>query len=102
MCYSHCSATLQYNLNGQCYDYCPDGYFADYTNVTCLACNAICLTCFGNSLNCSSCDGTFQYNGTCITQCPTGYYGSASQCLQCNNSVPSCSQPSTFTTSTTV
>ncbi len=102
MCYAHCSPTQQYTYSGQCYDTCPTGTYVDFTNVNCLACNAICLTCEGSSMNCTGCDGTFQLNGTCLTQCPTGYYGSSNQCLVCTAQVSSCANPLTFTTTTTV
>jgi proprotein convertase subtilisin/kexin type 5 len=71
--------------------------YADYTNVSCQACNNICKTCINNSLNCLSCNiNAFLFNNTCLNKCPTGYYGNNSLCVICTSAVPSCSTPLTF------
>lgn len=100
-CYRHCNATAQYEYDGDCYTTCPDGSYVDYTLVNCQACNSICLTCSGNSLNCTSCLGTFKHNNLCVSKCPTGYYALNNVCLVCDASVSTCSNPLSFNTSVT-
>lgn len=97
-CYLHCNSTYQYSAGSDCVAVCPDGMYADYTNVSCQACNSICKTCIGNSLNCLSCNiNAFLYNNTCLARCPSGYYGDSNNvCAACTSSVPSCSTPLTF------
>lgn len=80
MCYAHCNSTYQYTYSGECYTTCPPGTYVDFTNVNCLACNALCLTCEGNSMNCTGCDGTFKFSTSCVSQCPAGYYGLSNSC----------------------
>ena len=58
----------------------------------------MCLTCEGNSLNCTSCDGTFKYNHTCTHKCPDSYYAHNEECFECSPEIESCSEPLTFQT----
>ena len=81
MCYAHCNGSMQYYYQGSCQATCPNGTFVDFTNVYCYDCNALCLTCQGSSLNCTSCSSTFLYANTCVSQCPSGYYGQSNVCI---------------------
>lgn len=101
-CYSHCNGTIQYSIGKTCVSVCPDGTYSDYTNVTCQACNSICATCFGGSLNCTSCSNAFFYNNTCLSQCPAGLFAINSTCVPCSSTSAGCAKPLTFTTTTTV
>ena len=66
----------------------------------CLTCSYQCLTCEGNSAQCTSCNtGTFLYNSDCLSQCPIGYYGNeTNQCSKCSEDCYTCSDsPDTCT-----
>jgi len=68
-----------------------------------MVCSLNCTTCFGTATNCTICAGTFMYNSQCVSQCPSGYYGASNgSCQKCTSSIESCSQPVTFTTTSTV
>lgn len=92
-----------------CETLCPDGFYSDATTNTCLACDGVCVTCFGpldsncitcpdgefltinkNSYTCSSCaPGTYPdssgicYN--CDPNCLTCFGGSSNECNTCEN-----------------
>lgn len=68
-------------------------------------CSPYCITCSGNSTNCSSCTltGTFMayfYNNTCVLTCPTQYYAvvgaTSNDCMPCNTGCQSCTTSSSF------
>lgn len=45
-----------------CIQYCPDGYYGNAANNTCVSCDSSCKTCRDISTKCTSCDlGRFLY-----------------------------------------
>ena len=63
-----------------CLSLCPDGYFGDADNNTCILCSDLCRTCFGpSSQECISCPRnqalmTIYPNFTCVTSCPDEFW----------------------------
>jgi hypothetical protein len=88
--------------NGTCSPGCANGTYpqSSTSNNTCLACNAVCLTCFGPlSTNCDSCGNSTTSilfkdpsGPTCRPSCPQGYVGisSSNSCQQCDAGCASC------------
>lgn len=75
---------------GICYNPCPNGYYANYTNHFCDRCTAPCNTCSGLNTRCTSCNTGFYYlNYQCLSSCPDGYYINGLNCSSCQ---PQCSR----------
>ena len=47
ICYDNCSSLNNYDYNGKCYDYCPNGTYND--NYICKECDQTCLICTNSS-----------------------------------------------------
>ncbi|KAK9878880.1 hypothetical protein WA026_003709 [Henosepilachna vigintioctopunctata] len=79
-----------------CLQQCPEGYFADYQQKTCIACHPNCLACENELDHCSSCDHhLLLYQNKCVAACPIGTYETEYySCGACHNSCLTCSGPS--------
>ncbi|KAL4465048.1 hypothetical protein ABPG72_012231 [Tetrahymena utriculariae] len=72
---------------------CPSGTYPEVQNRTCMPCNAVCLTCNGNSsINCLTCTNYLDVN-TCVSQCSVGKYAYAltKSCQPCDPNCYACS-----------
>lgn len=91
-----------------CVTDCPELYYPSTLNQTCVGCVQPCLTCVYPD-KCKSCiSGYYLYAGACVTVCPSAYiplltntntstnasiwvcYGCQSPCLQCTQSLTTC------------
>ncbi len=109
------SGVPYFNLNNQCLLNCPDGYYGQLSNNTCVQCVTGCALCFGgNNLSCSQCKtvaGVVYYlvygSTNCSLSCPPGQYRvdylntcnlCDTNCFTCDKSSINCT--SCFLTST--
>lgn len=70
---------------GNCYNPCPNGYFANYTTHFCDNCTSPCKTCTSLTSKCTSCiTGYYYLNYLCYAVCPDGYYINGLNCSKCN------------------
>lgn len=98
------SGVLYYYYNFECVINCPNGYYGEKTNNTCVLCHSACALCYGPSTDqCYTCrpDATttpatpyYLSYGTnyCTTVCPYGQYANdtSSACLPCNINCATC------------
>lgn len=95
---SNDSSTIYYKYIGStiCNTTCPDGqYISSLVTNLCLACNSICITCYGTAQNCTSmtCQQNYFFlNNTCLSVCPNNYYADSAlwQCTQCTGGCQTC------------
>ena len=101
---------VYYNLNNtSCHLVCPNGYFGQIQNNTCIACHPYCSRCFGaDEYSCTACQ---TFNGTkyhlvfgantCINICPAGQYANSTShlCLVCDSNCATCNGTSKNCTS---
>ena len=84
--------TNNVTMTGNCYNPCPNGYFANTTSRTCDLCLSPCATCNKLATNCTSCvNGTYWFNFTCVNPCPDNYFINATVCSKCNTECLLCS-----------
>lgn len=101
------SGVLYYYYAEKCLITCPNGYYGQNTNNTCVLCNLACSLCFGPSTDqCYSCQPDNQtllyyylsYGTTsCVQICPYGQYAvnGSYTCQPCNINCATCVGTST-------
>ncbi|XP_041082767.1 proprotein convertase subtilisin/kexin type 5-like isoform X1 [Polyodon spathula] len=81
---------------GRCYFSCPEGYYKNSEEHTCVRCHPTCKTCKEKgALKCESCHFGFDnLNGICVSKCLTGEYAVAEDpevvCKPCDDSCIEC------------
>jgi len=75
-------------LNGDCYERCPSGHYAD--NEICSPCSQGCKSCT-SPLSCDKCDeGLFLKGTSCESECGDGYAAIDDVCHKCKDNCKSC------------
>ena len=86
-CYETCKSCRDNSEDG-C-TACIDGLVLTLTEgeiIGTCSCEGDCLTCEGETTNCTSCkEGTFLDGNECVEECDTGYYGDTETrvCKEC-------------------
>ncbi|XP_058866401.1 proprotein convertase subtilisin/kexin type 5-like [Acipenser ruthenus] len=81
---------------GRCYFSCPEGYYKNSDEHTCVRCHPTCKTCKEKgALKCDSCHSGFHNsNGICVSECLTGEYAVTEDpevvCKPCDDSCIEC------------
>jgi hypothetical protein len=91
-----------YLFEGACFGACPASTLQDEVNMTCLPCDANCLTCANLSTLCLSCHPfTFLANTTCLSACPDAqmFVDANQTCQPCSTSCNTCSMEAANCTS---
>lgn len=89
------------NNENQCLQLCPDGYYGQKSNNTCLKCDSRCELCTGPSNStCSVCktdsNSVMHYlvygSSICSDTCPPGQFADSSsfKCLLCDSNCDTC------------
>jgi proprotein convertase subtilisin/kexin type 5 len=75
-----------------CLQMCPDGYYENYDNKTCIPCEANCASCQDRPDYCTSCDHHLvMYEHKCYAACPKNTYETEDfNCANCHPSCASC------------
>lgn len=81
-----------YSSSATCLFTCPSGQYKDTVILSCLPCNANCLTCDNNSTNCTTCPfstsaGQLSLSGSqCVVNCPSKTFlnNTVNVCSDCN------------------
>ena len=91
-CTSCISGYYLYNTSSPtCVQSCPPPLFIDITLQICTGCNGICLTCFNETTNCTSCpSGQFLQINTCLSACDIGFYAFGTTCTVCPTNCSAC------------
>ena len=84
---------------------CPDGFYEDYVDHKCEACDSKCSTCDINSTYCQTCTETgsfeaflFADNSSCMAICPDGFYENYTNhhCEACDDKCSICTENSSY------
>uniref|UniRef100_A0A336LJV0 furin n=1 Tax=Culicoides sonorensis TaxID=179676 RepID=A0A336LJV0_CULSO len=75
-----------------CLQICPDGYFENYDNKTCIPCESNCASCQDKPDYCLSCEHHLvMYNHRCYSSCPQGTYETEDyNCGECHSTCATC------------
>ncbi|XP_055539465.1 furin-like protease 2 isoform X1 [Wyeomyia smithii] len=75
-----------------CLQICPDGYFENYDNRTCVPCEANCASCQDRPDYCTSCDHHLvMHEHKCYSACPKNTYETEDyNCADCHSSCMTC------------
>ncbi|XP_033150164.1 furin-like protease 2 isoform X1 [Drosophila busckii] len=75
-----------------CLQVCPDGYFEDQKNRTCVPCEPNCASCQDHPEYCTSCDHHLvMHENKCYSACPLNTYETEeNKCAYCDASCASC------------
>ncbi|XP_055634461.1 furin-like protease 2 isoform X2 [Toxorhynchites rutilus septentrionalis] len=75
-----------------CLQICPDGYFENYDNRTCVPCEANCAFCQDRPDYCTSCDHHLvMHEHKCYSACPKNTYETEDyNCADCHSSCMTC------------
>ncbi|CAO1381843.1 unnamed protein product [Diamesa hyperborea] len=75
-----------------CLQTCPDGYYENYDNKTCVPCEANCASCQDRPDYCTSCDHHLvMHEHKCYAACPKNTYETEDfNCANCHSSCASC------------
>lgn len=78
-----------------CLQQCPEGYYENFDQRTCVPCEANCASCQDRPDFCTSCDHHLvMHNHTCLASCPDHTYETDDyNCAPCHSSCDSCSGP---------
>ena len=91
---------VYFQLNDQCLQNCPDGYWGKDSENLCYLCDFSCSKCYDEFNNtCTACttyNNTIYYlqygTDTCVDVCPDGQYENATahKCLPCDSNCATC------------
>ncbi|XP_055845205.1 furin-like protease 2 isoform X2 [Episyrphus balteatus] len=75
-----------------CLQLCPDGYYENYDNKTCVPCEANCASCQDRPDYCTSCDHHLvMHEHKCYSACPLHTYETEDyNCASCHSSCATC------------
>ncbi|KAI4457760.1 proprotein convertase subtilisin/kexin-related [Holotrichia oblita] len=75
-----------------CLQQCPEGYFEDYLEKTCIPCQPNCASCQDRPDHCTSCDHhLLLHQNQCSASCPDNTYETEDySCAPCHNSCETC------------
>uniref|UniRef100_W4VRF9 furin n=1 Tax=Corethrella appendiculata TaxID=1370023 RepID=W4VRF9_9DIPT len=75
-----------------CLQICPDGYYENYDNKTCVPCEANCASCQDRPDYCTSCDHHLvMHEHKCYSACPKNTYETEDyNCADCHSSCATC------------
>ncbi|EAR84803.2 zinc finger lsd1 subclass family protein (macronuclear) [Tetrahymena thermophila SB210] len=98
-----CKSPLFLDTN-KCVPSCPNGQFADLSDLTCKPCDSNCLTCSNSSIQCLTCQKPLIFQPKtkqCVNSCDDNqYFDSVSNsCLSCDSNCKGCINSSTQCTS---
>ncbi|XP_017962667.1 furin-like protease 2 isoform X1 [Drosophila navojoa] len=79
-----------------CLQVCPDGYFEDIKNKTCVPCEPNCASCQDRPEFCTSCDHHLvMHENKCFSACPLNTYETdENKCAYCHPSCATCNEAS--------
>ncbi|XP_030379433.1 furin-like protease 2 isoform X2 [Scaptodrosophila lebanonensis] len=79
-----------------CLQVCPDGYFENIKNRTCVPCEPNCASCQDHPEYCTSCDHHLvMHENKCYSACPLNTYETEdNKCAHCHASCGTCKGPS--------
>ncbi|KAI8035334.1 furin-like protease 2 isoform X2 [Drosophila gunungcola] len=78
-----------------CLQFCPDGYFENSKNRTCIPCEPNCASCQDHPEYCTSCDHHLvMYEHKCYSACPLDTYETEdNKCAFCHSTCATCNGP---------
>lgn len=95
-CVDECYLGIFSHSDGNCYQKCPDTFFANPGMIDCQACDPICENCNGSATACTSCkQGSSQpylKGENCVQNCGAKFYlnTAGTKCFPCDSSCETC------------